>query len=62
MEKVTVREVIEMLAKCDWDSECTCADEGTKAILVMDEQHKAGRKITGVSESTKFGTQIVFAG
>jgi hypothetical protein len=61
MEKVTVRRIIEMLAKCDWDSECTCAAEGTKAVLVAAEQHKAGRKITGVSESTISGTQIVFA-
>lgn len=58
--KVTVREIIEMLAKCDWDSECTCAEKGTKEILVADEQHKAGCKITGVSQSTTFGTQIVF--
>jgi len=60
--KVTVREIIEMLAKCDWDSECTCAEQGTKEVLVLDEQHKAGRKIIGVSQSTKVGTQIVFDG
>jgi len=61
MEKITVRTIIEMLAKCDWDSECTCVGEGTKAVVAASEQHKASHKITRVSESTAFGTQIVFA-
>lgn len=59
MAKVTVREIIEMLAKCNWDDECTCAKKGVKEILVAGEQHKASRKITGVCQFSQ-GTQIVF--
>ena len=61
---VTVREIIEMLAKCDWDSECSCVNKETKEeikqVLGSDKQHKANLRITGISQSTNAGTQIEF--
>jgi len=57
---MVVREMIEMLAKCNWDSEISCANADALAILTDDEQKKANYRITAVSQSTRTGVQIIF--
>lgn len=61
MEKVTVRELIEMLAKCNWDDEVTCITKyvGEEAEASLDIEHFK-HKIVGVSRITGNGVQIVF--
>jgi len=60
--KVTVREVIEMLAKCDWDSEVTCINEiiNDNHNLSKADTKKLSHKITKISQQSVIGTQIVF--
>lgn len=59
MEKVTVREIIEMLAKGDWDSEVTVITEAQSKDKGWLHSQYIGRKITAISRSTQNGTQIV---
>jgi len=61
--KVTVRELLEMLAKCDWDSECRAIEQNMHnchqpidKIYVKDLSHP----IIAVAQSTQDGTIIVF--
>ena len=61
MEKVTVRELIEMLANCDWNSEVTCIDQYANED-VESVRKRCSHGIRAVSQSTTTGTQIVFEG
>lgn len=55
-----IRELIETLAKCDWDSQVFCASNLDNMVLSDKEQKKNRRRITGISQSTITGTQILF--
>lgn len=58
-----VRNIIEVLAKCDWDSEVTCIHEETFEMSSVNEEaaELGPHDIMKISQSTKSGTQIVFS-
>ena len=61
VHKVTVREIIEMLSKCDWDDECTCITKHTneEANTSLDIEHFK-HSIIGISQTAGAGTHIIF--
>ena len=60
-ERVTVRDLIELLAKCDWDSEVTCISNYYSEVQDRVYNPKElRRKITAVSHNSTHGTQILF--
>lgn len=60
-ERVTVRELIELLAKCDWDSKVVCISNRYSEMQDRIYNPKElRRKIVAVSSNTTHGTQILF--
>ena len=61
-EKVTVRDLIELLAKSDWDSEVTCVNEHFSKLFHKPHTRKClQHKIVSISQYSQYGTEIVFA-
>lgn len=59
-KRVTVRELIELLAKCDWDSEVTCISNCISSLQFKSRTKNLRKKITAVSYNAQQGTQILF--
>lgn len=61
--KMKVRDLIEMLAKCDWNSEVTCLDDESHEMSAVDKEiNEIGpHEIVTISQCTKTGTRIVYS-
>jgi len=60
-KRVTVRVLIELLAKGDWDSEVTCISNRYAEVQNrVFNPRESRRRITAVSHNSMYGTQILF--
>lgn len=60
MEPVIVRELVERLAKCNWDDEVTCVSLANESAENIRQLEQRSYKIVGVSQVVGIGTQIIF--
>ncbi len=60
MEKITIRELVERLAKCNWDDEVTCISLANESAENIRQLEQRSCKIVGVSQIVGIGTQIIF--
>jgi len=56
MKVMKVRELIEMLAKCNWDDKVTVITEFENTL----NNPKQQKKITAIAQSTQNGVELVF--